>query len=414
VSIPDDADDWLIREVSATAGEPGLLRGYDTLGRDNGELRSVGGTRNDRWGMTIAATGVISPDDGKRLRLDGTDLTVRWGNWLFGANKMDRWWGPGRDGSLILSTNARPMAGVSLDRVRSVRPSVPILSWIGPWRFSGFLGSMESHRPDVNHPLFMAMRFSFQPAPILEFGLSRSAQFCGQNAAKTRPNCDLSTFGRVLIGQDNAGIRGLNPADEPGNQMAGFDARLVSPFKALPVALYAQMIGEDNSSSGIPERYLGLFGAETWVLRESGATWRGRLEYASTSCKWDRPKLEPNCGYRQGIFQSGYRYHTRNIGHTTDSDSESVSLSLGLTTELGTRWVARVVQAKLDRNGGADNYNPLTQGPAKFDSGELTWAGRLFNQDLSARVGYERRVPVSGASHAGAFGFIQWRKGLLH
>jgi Capsule assembly protein Wzi len=188
--------------------------------------------------------------------------------------------------------------------------------------------------------------------------------------------------------------------------------RVVSPIKALPLALYVQLIGEDGSALGVPQKYLGLLGAETWYLTDSGAAWRGRFEYASTSCKWDRPKLLPNCGYRQGIFQAGYRYHSRVIGHTTDSDSQSFSVSLGLTQRSGTRWNAKVVHAKLDRYGGVDVYNPLTRGPSDYDSGEMSWDGKLLGQDVGLQLGFEHQSPATGSSSSGAFGFVQWRKAL--
>ena len=405
---PADAADWRIREVSVTAGEPGLLRDDATLGRENFELRSAGGMSNDRYGITLAATGVVDPSDGQHIRFDGSDVTVRWGNWLFSANQMDRWWGPGRDGSLILSTNARPMPAVSLDRYRSLPVDFPVLRWLGPWRFSGFLGLGENERPDVDRPVFMGMRLSFKPAPIFEFGMSRTAQFCG----KGRP-CGMKTFGRVLIGQDNPGWRGLNnPAAEPGNQMAGFDVRIVSPFKMLPLALYAQEIGEDNSATGIPERYLGLFGAESWFMLDSGSVLRAHIEYANNSCKWYNPSLEPNCAYRQGIFFAGYRYRGRNIGHTADGDSETTSISLALTQPQGDKWSVLVRRGRLDAYGAPDPYNPVSQGRSDFDSVQFAWEGQVRGQGLAMQLGYERQKPASAGDAKGIFGFIQWRKPL--
>jgi Capsule assembly protein Wzi len=404
----EDAAEWRIREVSVTAGQPGLLRDDATLGRENFELRSMGGASTDRYSITLAATGVIDASDGQHIRFDGSDVTVRWGNWLFSANQMDRWWGPGRDGSLILSTNARPMPALSLDRYRSLPVDFPVLRWLGPWRFSGFLGLGENDRPDVDRPLFMGMRLSFKPAPIFEFGMSRTAQFCG----KGRP-CSLKTFGRMLIGQDNAGIRGLNnPADEPGNQMAGFDVRIVSPFKLLPLALYAQEIGEDNSSTGIPERYLGLFGAESWFMLDSGSVLRAHIEYANTSCKWYNPSLEPNCAYRQGIFFAGYRYRGRNIGHTTDGDSETTSVSVALTRPQGDRWSVLVRRGRLDAYGVPDPYNPVSQGRSDFDSVQFSWEGKVREQGLAMQLGYERQKPAIAGDAKGVFGFIKWRKPL--
>ena len=39
------------------------------------------------------------------------------GNWSIAASTQDRWWGPGWDGSIILSNNARPIPSLTLDRV---------------------------------------------------------------------------------------------------------------------------------------------------------------------------------------------------------------------------------------------------------------------------------------------------------
>jgi hypothetical protein len=404
----EDADEWRVREIGVTAGKSGLLRDEATLGRDNFELKSVGGASTDRYSATLAATGVIDPKDNQSIRFDGSEVTVRWGNWLLGANQMERWWGPGRDGNLIFSTNARPMPSISLDRYRSLPVGVPGVRWLGPWRFSGFLALMENERPDVDRPVFMGMRLSFKPAPIFELGLSRTAQFCGK-----RRHCNLSTFGRVLIGQDNPGYRGLDdPADEPGNQMAGIDVRIVSPVKALPFAVHAQMIGEDNSSTGIPERYLAQFGAETWVMRESGAVFRAHVEYANTSCKWYAPSTNTDCAYRQAVFFAGYRYRGRNIGHTTDADATTTSLALSLTQPQGGRWAVLMRSGKLDAYGSPDPFNPLSEGRSKYKSAQVSWEDKVKGQAVGAQIGYEHQSLSSGHGASGAFGFIQWRKPL--
>lgn len=404
----DQTGEWRLREVRITAGQPGLLRTQDTLGREEAELTASGGVSTGRYGITLSATGVVDPDDGKELRFDGTDVSVRWGNWVLSANQMDRWWGPGHDGSLILSTNARPIPALSLDRYRSVPFDVPVLRWLGSWRFSAFLGIMEEDRADVDQPLFGGMRFSFKPSSFFEFGLSRTAMFCGKGR-----KCDLETFGRMLIGQDNVGRRGLeDPEDEPGNQMAGFDIRIVSPFRALPIAIYGQEVGEDNSSSGIPERYLGMFGAESWFLLDSGSTVRARMEYANTKVKWYDSSVEYNMAYRQGTFFAGYRHYGRNLGHTTDADSETTSLQVSLTQRDGSYWAAQYRHGRLDRCCGVDTYNSVTAGPSDYQSFDLTWEGGFLGQHFGAQVGYEDQSPSAAGGAEGVYGFIQWRKAL--
>jgi hypothetical protein len=301
------------------------------------------------------------------------------------------------------------MPGVSLDRIHSDPFDFPVLRWLGPWRFTGLLTVMDGNRADFDQPLFMGMRFSFKPLPILEFGLSRTAQFCGEGRS-----CGLGTIGRMLVGQDNRGIRGLSndPADEPGNQMAGMDLKLVSPFKSLPLALDAQLIGEDNSSSYIPERYLAQFGAESWALLDSGSVIRVRVEYANTKCKWDKVEVDANCAYRQAIFFAGYRYYSRNVGSSTDADSETTSATVSLIRSDGQRWRAQLRHGRLDRYSPADPYNPLTKGTSDYDSAELSWEGVAWTQNLGFQLGYENQSGSLANDHSGVFGFIQWRKAL--
>jgi hypothetical protein len=405
VAVREHDAEWRLQEIRATAGEPGLLRMDDTLGRENGELRSMGGVKNDRWSMTIALTGAINPQDDKEWRLDGSELSIRWGNWLFSANQIDRWWGPGHGGGIILSSNARPMPGVSLDRIQSTPWDLPVLRWLGPWRFSMYFAAMERERADIDHPLFMGMRFAFKPVSILEIGLSRTAQFCGED----RP-CDLETFFNVIFGNDNVGIR-VEPGEEPGNQMAGIDMRLVSPFQSLPIALYTELIGEDGSDTRTPERYLAQFGAEAWWSTDSGSTWRTRLEYASTFCKWDRPEWGPDCAYHQALFWAGYRYHGRNIGHTTDGDSQTWMLQMFRTSLDGERWGLVLRHGTLDSLGTPDPWNLVTYGPSDYNSLELSWNGLLWGQDFGIQLGYQDQDGTY-VNNSGAFGFIQWRKPL--
>lgn len=133
--------------------------------RDKGKIRSVGGAANGRRDLAIAAERQFDPIGGHRIRFDGSHLTVRWGNRLFSANTMDRWYGPAEEGSLILSNNARPMPQISLDRMRSTRSSIPVLRWLGPWRSTAYFAVGESHRPDLSNPRFMGQRFTFQRLP---------------------------------------------------------------------------------------------------------------------------------------------------------------------------------------------------------------------------------------------------------
>ena len=111
--------------------------------------------------------------------LDGSYLAARLGNWSASLGQVERWWGPGWDGSLVLSTNARPIPAVSVDRRIPEPFNTKWLSWVGPWSFHSFIGQMEDERDSSidypNHYLW-GMRGEIKPTILngLELGFFRT------------------------------------------------------------------------------------------------------------------------------------------------------------------------------------------------------------------------------------------------
>jgi capsule assembly protein Wzi len=237
---------------------------------------------------------------------------------MLSAGYLERWWGPGWDGSLILSTNARPIPTVTLERNYTDPFKTRWLSWMGPWRASIAMGEAESHDVPVPNVRFFAMRLNFKPRPWLEFGLTRTAQWCGGD----RP-CDWGTFVDMVFGNDNQTQDGAISEQQPGNQMAGYDMRLRSPWRKLPLVFYTQWIGEDEAG-GLPSKFIGQFGLETWGSSGLGG-WRLRTEYSDTACNFSRESPEYGCAYRNAIYPQGYAYRGRIIGHAMDNDSRAES-----------------------------------------------------------------------------------------
>ena len=103
--------------------------------------------------------------------LDGSYIATRLGNWSASLGQQERWWGPGWDGSLILSTNARPIPAISIDRRVSEPFDSKWLSWIGPWTFHSFVGRMEKERT-VSNPYLWGLRGEVKPTILggLEVG----------------------------------------------------------------------------------------------------------------------------------------------------------------------------------------------------------------------------------------------------
>ncbi|MFO7651904.1 MAG: capsule assembly Wzi family protein [bacterium] len=257
--------------------EPEAFRGFADTPRGDAELAVGAEGGNDRVAFKLKMTTVMNAIDGKTVRFDDSHLSMLLGNWVISLAAVDRWWGPGWDGSLILSNNARPVPAIVLQRSQSTPFDLPVLNWLGPWQLTTFMGQLEHDRyvPDA---LLWGMRFNFRPLPGLEIGLSRTAQWCGDG----RP-CDLSTFGDLLLGNDNDVDPVTGSADQPGNQLGGFDLRWAATSLNVPAAIYGQLIGEDEAD-GWPSKYLGLGGIEAWgAWQDTGASWRGFFELAYTT-----------------------------------------------------------------------------------------------------------------------------------
>ena len=261
---------------------------------------------------------------------------------------------------------------------------------------STFMGQLEEDR-DYPEALLFGMRFESRPLPSLQIAASRSAQWCGEG----RP-CDLSTFGDLLLGNDND----QSLEDQPGNQLAGFDVRWSWPGGRVPLALYAQAIGEDEAGF-MPSKYLGLFGAEGWG--EWGSlSWRAHAEYADTACDFPTSPPEFGCAYTNGIYTSGYRYRGRVLGHTIDADGESMGVGLLLVEASGNQWnlLARNVKLNPRRCPGA-----FTGGRARDRGRRYPVARRtLAWGNIGVLLGY---ADVSGDSAArmdnGARASLTWR-----
>jgi hypothetical protein len=357
-------------EVSGAAN-PTTLRTFADTPREEGELAAwTSGFLGDRWGLRLEVTGVADPDDDKSVRVDGSYIAGKFGNWVVTLGAQDRWWGSGYEGSLILSNNARPVPAIALDRAVSKPFETKWLSWIGPWRLTTFMGRMEGDREDFAHPLLFGFRVSARPLDGLELSLERTAQWCGEGRS-----CDWSDFWNLWTGHDNAG-ENVSEEDEPGNQLASWDIRWASPIGDWPYALYNQHTGEtiDNKFPR-PYRSLNLAGIEIWGANSaSGGTWRAGIEWADTRCNgtqnghtlWD-------CAYNNAIFDpDGYRYRGRPLGHSMDGDGEMYSVRYLLTPPSGALWTAVARYTKINRGGTEpDERHSIAPGPEQWWSVDL-------------------------------------------
>ena len=387
----------------AVTDEPERLRTFADTPREEGEARTGVAWLGHRWTASLVVTAVSDPVDDRSIRLDGSYVGLTVGNVMISAGAMERWWGPGWEGSLILSTNARPFPAVTIERNHSDPFKWRPLRWLGPWRASAMLGELEGSDVAVPDVRFFAARLSFRPLSWLELGLSRTAQWCG----KGRP-CDLETFWNLLVGRDNRSET-LTETDEPGNQMAGYDFRMRSPWRAVPAALYGQLIGEDEAG-GLPSRFLGLLGAETWGSMRWGS-YRLHVEYADTACNFSRREPLFGCAYRNALYPQGYTFRGRSIGHAMDNDGRMYSFGAMLVRPSGESWSLLIRRAELNRDSTiAEPAHTISPTRGELKSFELQYNRDFAWGELGVGLGFDdHEGPLESGSDIR--GFVQLRQG---
>lgn len=384
------------------AEKPTRIRGFEETPRARGEVSGGFNYTTDRFVVALHGQASDAPQDDEEFRADGSVVGFVVGNYSITANTLDRWWGPGWDGSLILSNNARPIPSLSIDRNFTEPLRSKWLSWIGPWDVSMHFGQLEGDRA-VPEARFWGLRLNFKPIPSLEIGLSRTAQWCGEG----RP-CNTDTFIDLLLGQDNRGDNDVDESNEPGNQMAGIDVRWATRRIGMPIAVYGQFIGEDEAG-GFPSRYLGQVGIEgSGVFRDSWSyRWFG--EFAATKCRFYESEEFPNCAYNHSIYRTGYRYRGRSIGHGADNDARLVSFGVTAVDAAEQEWTAITRFGELNRIGVQDLRNTVTSTAQDIFSIDVRYSRAYGIGEFSVGLGFEAVDNSSGGSDDDARAFVQWR-----
>ena len=312
-------------------------------------------------GKNFAINLHIKKKGGKTL-FDESYIAVALGDYSISLGSKKNWWGPGWGGSLILSTNANPISGISIERNFSDPFESKLLNWIGPWDLSLLLGELE-HSRTRSDALFFGMRIGSRPLTNLEIGFSKTSLFCGEN----RP-CGFSSFSDMLLDKTDSGYN-----------LSGFDFRSSHHIKNFPFVLYGQIIGE-----GISDNHLGLFGLETWGPindLDRLESYRVFLEAASTSCEfYNNDASKYGCAYHDSLYPDGYRYERLNIGHSADGDALVLTLGGIIVAQNSQLIKSSLSFGKLNR--GSNNQYQVVQNNSDFFKFGLGYEFDLFWFDI--------------------------------
>lgn len=299
-------------------------------------LRAVHTLRDGSDGGPRLRLGLLGREEAARhWTLEGTELAMPAGpGWLY-ASVQRRHWGPTWSGSLILDAAAPALPAVGWRKDADTAPESRWLSWLGPWNADLFIGRLSGHS-QPQRPYLIGMRLVANPWPSLQLGASRTVQWGGSGRDQ-----GLSSFWNGLTGNDNQG----GTANEPGNQLAGFDARWRHALAGgHQLALYGQLIGEDGRNK-MPYKFLSTGGAE-WALQRQGRSLRLFLEHANTTAGSGFGTLRPGTAYRHHIYQQGYTQEGLPLGHPVGADVRITTLgALMEAGPLGAEVVAYKGQA---------------------------------------------------------------------
>lgn len=219
------------------------------------------------------------------------------------------WWGPGYNGDLLMTNNARPF-----DLIKLSTPQPFSLPLIGLFKFNIFLSRLDYGQPSIPEPLLYGLRLDFKPHPILEIGISQIAIFDGEGRK------DLSFGDYLTILYSNKNYSGKLDS----NQQVSVDFSLRWPNfdKILPIfrslKFYGEVGAEDTGYP--PDRRAYLLGLSLNDLLLTGRV-DLRLEYARTALK-----SVPLAWYTHTDYPP--IYHERIFGHHMGSDAEDIFIRL--------------------------------------------------------------------------------------
>lgn len=352
--LADPADGLTLAAGSEINNLPQLLA--SPLGTGGSGLHAVHTWTDGSGGLRMRLGVLVREEASRHATLAGTELSLGTGTGEFYASHQTRHWGPSWTGSLFLDAASPSLPAVGWRKTERSAFETRWLSWLGPWNADFFIGRLDGHAQPA-HPWLIGMRVEVQPLPSLQIGASRTLQFGGSGRDQS-----LGNLWRGLTGSDHQG----GTPDEPGNQLAGLDARWHHTFDAgRQLALYGQLAGEDSRNLA-PYKFLGLAGIE-WATQHHGHALRLLVEHANTTAGSAFGTRHPGVAYRHHIYPQGYTHENRSLGHPAGGDVEITTL--GLLVD-GGAWSG----ALLGYDGRAlPTAQRLAPGSVRGVNGSLAW-----------------------------------------
>ena len=392
--------------VAGGTNRPALIRDFGYSAREKADVAAS--VTNHLGNLTIKlGAGYRYQQRGADYHFEPSEIVLRLGNWAVYGGYVQKWYGPGNDGALMFSNNARPFPKIGVQRLYPYKPRPKFLRWVGPWRFDFFTGVLTEKRADVVNPIQYGMRFSFEPAPGLEFGANRSLLICG----------GLGSAPRIIPGDPTAGLScsaGSNvralfpffPGAKPGDSLAGIDVAYTRRIGKTVARVYYEVEGEDKKA--FPQQFnkngqLGG-GSLTFPLGDRGGTVQMFGEYTDTLARnWFTATYFPNVFYGNSFYYVGKVYQGNTIGHSIGGDSDMLSIGAAYTNPRNWRLYGSYRDVNLNKSRIASA--PLSLNPERIHIGtagvevptvigDVRLEGRVMDNDVNTPGGQPTKGEV--------------------
>ena len=383
--------------------EPSIVRGFGDTAVSDVDMTVSAGLTEEVIDVNVSVNYRDNVNfNNSNINFDNSYIATNFGNWSLYAGAIDRWWGPGQENTLLLSSNARPMISAGLRRIDPKPFKKKWLSWIGPWTWDMFLANMgkDRHIPDA---LMAGMRLGLEPVNNFEIGLSRTMQLCGEG----RP-CGADTWARSIIGiwdLDNTGT-----VNEPGNQLASIDLSYSLIFGDKIFKIYAEGTAEDEWKI-LPYQYSRLLGSTlTMPIGDRGDSFKINAELSDSGNvrAWLFGERRAGVIYGHFIYKTGHRYDGRTLGHSFDNDSKLASLSGTYTRSNGDSLRISLRSATL--NWDDTNKNIVSAHRQKYQSVAILASKWFTFGYLEAKINVQSKaVTLTQGTLPRFVGGLTWR-----
>ena len=262
----------------------------------------------------------ISLTPGLRYSTDDTDATLEQGgirlahpafNMELSLGRTSMWWGPGFNGTLLMTDNAFPLDVVRWNNIYPFRLPF-ILRKIGRFNAQFFVSRLEDKRT-IPNAFVTGWRLDYTPWGFLKFGFGHILMHGGKGDGVKKLGFSNYLSSASLVFSAAGG------GEETENHIISGDMQLfirrIDRF--LPIAtgakLYTEWGGEDEAGN-IPIDLASITGIYlTDVFKIPG--FDGKIEFAKFHQIW----------YTHFKYGSGYTHRGNIIGHRLGGDSEEIA-----------------------------------------------------------------------------------------